>query len=170
MSFTSVVKNEISKHEFNEAGNISLLSAFISNSIFDDNHIKISTENASVARYIYNLVKELYNLHPKVTVRKGYNYNKKFLYIIEINNKVDVILKDVGLESGNIPKSFVIDDTEIKRYYLKGVFLLSGSINDPKTSRYHLEFVVDDNEYASFLSDLLNSFNLNSKYLLHENK
>ena len=54
MSFTGDVKNEISKHEFNEAGNISLLSAIISNSYLGDN-IKISTENASVARYVYNL-------------------------------------------------------------------------------------------------------------------
>lgn len=169
MSFTGDVKNEISKHEFNEAGNISLLSAIISNSTISDN-IKISTENASVARYVYNLVKELYTIYPKVTVRKGYNYNKKLLYIIEITDKKDIILRDTGLDNGIIPKSFITDDNEISRYYLKGVFTMCGSINDPKTSRYHLEFVVSTEEYASFLTDLLNTFNLNAKYLKHENR
>lgn len=170
MSFTSIVKNEVSKQELNQLTNISLLSAILSNSYIDNDIIRISTENASVARYIYNLIKEIYNLYPKVIVRKGYNYNKKLLYIIIINKKLDIILRDTGIESSRIPKSFIVDDTEILRAYLKGVFLLSGSINDPKTSRYHLEFVVNDKEYAEFLSDKLNTFNLNSKYIKHENK
>ncbi len=170
MSFTYTVKNEVSKQDFNGTGNISLLSAVISNSTFTSDLIKISTENASVARFIYNIIKELYNINTKVTVRRGYNYNKKLLYILEINTKVDVILRDVGLTTGVIPKQFIVDDTEVIKYYLKGVFLLSGSINDPKTSRYHLEFVVAKEEYAIFLCNLLNTFYLNSKYLKHENK
>ena len=170
MSFTGEVKNEISKQEFNEIGNISILSAILSNSLILKNSIKITTENASVARYVYNLIKELYNINPKITVRKGYNYNKKLLYILEILTDVEKILRDTGLIDGIIPKSFVIDDEELIRYYLKGAFLMSGSINDPKKSRYHLEFVVEDESYASFINDLLNTYNLNSKYLKHENR
>ena len=58
MSFTSNVKNEISKKEINEANQIeqiSELSAIVSNSSQILDTIKISTENASVARRIYNL-------------------------------------------------------------------------------------------------------------------
>ena len=170
MSFTSTVKNEISKHEYNEAGNISLLSAILSNSVYDNSNIKITTENASLARFIYSLFKELYNINAKVTVRKGYNYNKKLLYIIEVHENIAKILKDTGLEDGIIPKQFIVDDLEIIKYYLKGVFLLCGSINDPKTSRYHLEFVTNNESYAKFLCELLNTFYLNSKYLKHENR
>ena len=43
-------------------------------------------------------------------------------------------------------------------------------MNNPKTSRYHLEFVVSDQEYAIFINSLLNQYNLNSKYLKRENK
>lgn len=60
MSFTSNVKNEISKKEINEANQIeqiSELSAIVSNSSQILDTIKISTENASVARRIYNLEK-----------------------------------------------------------------------------------------------------------------
>ena len=172
MSFTSVVKNEVSKLNLDETGNISELSAIISTGAEINENIKITTENASVARHIYNLVKEIYQFVPKITVRKGYNYSKNLLYILEIKEK-DRILSDVGLYDKQellLPKHFVIDDPELIRYYLKGVFLLSGSINDPKTSRYHLEFVVDNEEYAVFLSDLLNQYYLNSKYLKRENK
>ena len=47
---------------------------------------------------------------------------------------------------------------------------MSGSINDPKTSRYHLEFLVNDEKYAFFISDLINKYNLNSKVLKRETK
>src|SRR5574344_2662537 len=171
MSFTSIVKNEVSKLELNETGNISELSAIITNGGIVSDTIKITTENASVARHIYTLLKEMYEIHPSVTVRKGYNYSKTLLFILEIKDNINIILKDVGLKDHNyIPKSFITDDPELIRYYLKGLFLLSGSINDPKTSRYHLEFVVDNEEYAIYIKNLLNTFNLNSKYLKHENK
>ena len=39
------------------------------------------------------------------------------------------------------------------------------SFNDPKTSRYHLEFNVNNLEYANFISELLNKYNLNSKVI-----
>ena len=54
--------------------------------------------------------------------------------------------------------------------YLSGLFLACGSINDPKTSRYHLEFLVDEEEYADFLSQLLSRLHLGSKVLKRENK
>ena len=65
MSFTSNVKNEISKKELNEANQIeqiSELSAIVSNSSQILDTIKISTENASVARRIYNLEKNIYKM------------------------------------------------------------------------------------------------------------
>ena len=164
------VKNEVSKQEFSNTSCISFLSAVVNNSYHDDNLIKINTENASVARCIYNIIKEKYNITPAITVRKGYNYNKKLLYILEIRKKIFDIYRDLGIVKDEIPKSFITDDIELSKDYLKGLFLMCGSINDPKTSRYHLEFVVSDNNYAAFITELLNQFLLKAKYLKHENK
>ena len=47
---------------------------------------------------------------------------------------------------------------------------MSGSINDPKKSQYHLELLFDNKEYALFFMNLLNSYYLNSKYLKRDNK
>ena len=88
MSFTSIVKNEISKLDTIETENISELSAIIRTIGNINNNINITTENASVARRIFNLVKEIYNITPKVIVRRGYNFNKNYIYILEINNKI----------------------------------------------------------------------------------
>lgn len=175
MSFTSIVKSEVSKLNTIETENITELSSIIRNiGIYENKLIKITTENSSVARRIFGLLKELYGVIAKITVRKGYNYNKRYIYILEITNKTEIILTDLGLLEGNcylnIPKQYILDDTESKRSYLRGLFLAIGSINDPKKSRYHLEFLVDNEEYAKFISNLLNTFQLNSKYIKRENK
>ena len=47
---------------------------------------------------------------------------------------------------------------------------MTGSINDPKKSRYHLEFLVENKEYAEFINDSLNKYQLNSKVLKRETK
>ena len=60
MSFTSIVKNEISKLDTIEAENISELSAIIRTIGIIDENIKIVSENASVARRIFNLIKDIY--------------------------------------------------------------------------------------------------------------
>ena len=170
MSFTSIVKNELSKLELNKLEAITLLSAIIKNTaIIEDKSIKIITENNSVARQIFNLVKEVYGIGPKITLRRGYNYKKNYIYILEIKEKIELIKEDLSLNT-NIPNGFIVDDDNLTRIYLRGVFIACGSVNDPKKSRYHLEFLVDSEEYANFVNSRLNSYFLNSKVLKRENK
>lgn len=170
MSFTSTVKNEVSKLEITEIDSITELSAIIRNSGIIDKNIKVTTENASVARRIFVLIKNLFNYASKITVRRGFNFNKNYIYIVELTHEIERIKKELSLD--NIPKEFIYSDIELKRAYLRGLFLSCGSVNDPKKSRYHLEFLVDDKEYAEFIKSLLNDseFNLNSKVIKRENK
>ena len=169
MSFTSVVKNEVSKLEVDKIEAISELSAILKNSSVITETIKVSTENASVARHIFQLFKEIYNISCKIIVRQGYNYNKNYIYILEISNLVDAIIKDLDLNS-NLPNDFLIADDALKRAYIRGLFIACGSINDPKKSRYHLELIVDTEDYAGFVNRLLNSYYLNSKVIKRDNR
>lgn len=170
MSFTGIVKNELSKLKLEKVEAVTLLSAILkNNSVIDQGSIKVTTENSSVARQVFNLVKELYNVVCKITVRHGYNYQKNYIYILEVNSKVNLIVKDLSLDT-NIPNIFILDDDNLTRIYLRGVFIACGSINDPKKSRYHLEFVVDTLEYANFIKDRLNLYNLNSKVIKRDNR
>jgi len=168
MSFTSEVKDEVSKLDIDNTEKISELSAIIQSN-YDSNKVKIVTENNSVARRIYSLIKELYNVYPSVTVRKGYNYNKKMLYILEVHHNTLEILKSLGINE-DIPADFIWADEDLIRAYLRGLFIMCASINDPKTSRYHLEFNLSNLKYAEFIQILLNKFNLNSKVLHRENR
>lgn len=169
MSFTSIVKNEVSKLQLQDIENISELSALIRNIGTINETIKITSENASVTRRVFNLIKDKYNVTPNIIVRRGFNFNKNYIYILEITHKIEQIIEDLSLES-NIPKQYIYDDQDLTASYLRGVFLGVGSINDPKKSRYHLEFLVNNLEYAKFISNLLNKFDLNSKVIKRETK
>ena len=171
MSFTSIVKNEVSKLETIESENISELSAIIRNIGVVNDVIQILTENASVARRIYALIKDSYHIQPMITVRRGYNFNKNYIYIVTIKQKVASILDDLSYQKEpNIPNEYIYSDDALLQSYLRGIFLSIGSINDPKKSRYHLEILVDNNKYANFVSRLLNTYELNSKVLKRDNK
>ena len=88
MSFTSVVKNEVSNIDLNEIERISELSAMILSGAVIDDSIKITTENSNIAKRIHKLIKDVYQINPMITMRKGYNYQKNHLYILQINEKM----------------------------------------------------------------------------------
>ena len=169
MSFTSTVKNEVSMLNTTKAENITELSALLKNTSTFSSKIKIQTENEAVAKRILKLLNDLFFINPHIIVRKGYNFNKNYLYIIEINKKVQEIIETLDLND-NIPKEYIYSDDDLIRAYLRGIFLGVGSINDPKKSRYHLEFMINNIEYTKFLIELLNKYNLNSKYIRRDNR
>ena len=115
------------------------------------------------------MLKETFFISPKIIVRKGYNFNKNYIYILEIHHSVKKIVDELEINC-NIPKKYMYSDDSLTRAYLRGVFLSCGSINDPKKSRYHLEFIVDNEEYAEFISNLLNHYHFNSKVIRRETK
>ena len=160
MTFTSNVKNELSSLTVSNIEEISELSAVIRNSYHDDKLIRIVTENILVAERIYRLISKTYEIQPKIIVRKGYNYNKNYLYILELK-EVELFLKDLNVET--VPKEYLVADEDQIGAYLRGLFLIKGSINDPKKSRYHLEFNVDNYKYAEFIIKLLSQYYINAK-------
>ncbi len=174
MSFSMDIKNEVTKLDSTKTEYISELSAIVRNtSIINDECLIINLENNAVARRIYKLFKNIYGVTPIITVRKRYNFNKNLNYILEIRSKIDKILKDLSIIDDNntylnIPKNYIISDEEEIRAYLRGVFISVGSVNDPKTSRYHLELSFDNLEYAKFINNILNKNYLNSKILKRE--
>ena len=171
MTFSTEIKNEISKLDSSKLEKISELSAIVRNNATIDGEIKIAIENNAIARRIYQIFKDLYEISPTIILRERIHFSRGF--ILKINKNQQEILTDLSILNNNyeyldIPKEYLINDEEELRAYLRGLFISSGSVNDPKTSRYHLEFIVDTKTYANFINDLLNSFNLNSKVIKRE--
>lgn len=174
-SFSMKVKSEIINLKSSKTEKISLLSAYIrNNAIITDSSILINTENLEISKFIFDLIKELYNIFPVITVRKSFNFKKGYSYLLKINNKKDLILKDLSLINHegyfiNIPREYIYESDDDKRSYLRGLFLATGSVNDPKTARYHLEFFIDDYDYSLFVCELLDDYFLNSKLIERTN-
>ena len=174
MSFATNVKNEICHIDEDNSQMIVELSAFFrNNAVYDGKKIDLLTENANIVKRIFLLVKECYQVNLSFVQKKNNNFAKNSLYLMTIDSKVDLILKDLSVYSENgyymvVPKEYITSSFDDARAYLRGTFLAKGSINDPKTSRYHLEFSIDTIEEAEFVQSLLNRFLLNAKVLTRE--
>ena len=165
MSFTTQIKDEITKIYNNTPEDLISLLVYLSfNSTITDDEILIYTENASVARWLFKLLKIFYNVEIRLTVRTIKRFRKKNIYILEIKEKKDIIVSDINNTLANINEA----SKEEKVAFLKGIFLSCGSVNDPKKNKYHLEFFTKEKSKATLINKLLHDLNLNSKILKRE--
>lgn len=165
MSFTTEVKNEICSFSFDNLDKMTELCGFVRNNYSKNgDKIILMTENPKVARRVFTLFKDIYDINLKVEQRKGVNFSNKKFYFIEVSSKVDVIFDDLCLNSDSV-KDYLIGERELKVAYLRGSFLACGSINDPKTARYHLEYLTEKYKEALIISNLLTFFDINNKII-----
>ena len=154
MSYTVKIKEEISNTKNTKSEIIAELSGYIrNNGNIDNNKIVLTTENVFLIKRLKEEFKQLFD--------------------IEIEEKYNNICETIGIldEKGSYLKTvpeYIVGANEEIRAYLKGVFFSSGSINDPKTSRYHMELLISEPEEAVFIQKLLNIFDLNAKILSRE--
>ena len=179
MSFSTDIKNEISRYSYTFSEKAALLSALIkingtlnmSNKSFV---IDIRTENAKTAKLIFLIVQELYKIDCRLLVSKKNKLNKNNVYIAQIRNNSLEILEDLEInKEGSLnpnPTMKTLKKEEDKRAYLTGCFLASGSINDPSSKNYHLEVSTNSLKHAEFLQKMISKFKLNPKVIQRRNK
>ena len=184
MSFSSKVKGEICRYvDITKSEALAQISAImkVSGTIgFSGKGItfRITTENPGSARLIFTLLKDNFNIHSKLMVKKSNSLKKNNIYMVVIDEEMGVrnllketcILREIdGVMSINyrIEDEMVKDDEE-RRAYIRGAFIGGGSISNPEKT-YHLEFVTHSEEYAVDLSKLINSYGLNSKVIQRKN-
>lgn len=162
MTFTTQIKEEITKEENNNIEDLTSLCTYLKfNATLEEDKMTVMVVNASVARWIFKLLKTNYNVLIKLTTRTMKRFKARNLYILEVKEKLDLIYKDID----NIFKEINTSSDEEKKAFLKGMFLACGSINDPKKNQYHLEFLVKEEEDAKLIDNLLNSLKIKSKVL-----
>ena len=162
MTFTTRIKDEITKEISNSLeSRIELLSYLKYMGVFTDNKITLLIENASVARYIFKLLKITYNININLTIRTQKRFKIKKIYILSINEKVNMIKNDINDLINTIKNSTKEEMTA----FLKGTFLCCGSINDPSKSKYHLEYLIDEEADSYLINDLLLKLRFKSKVI-----
>ncbi len=163
MTFTTKIKEEITALVPNNIieSRIELLSFLKYTYIIEDNKIKIYIENPNIARYIFKLIKANYNINVNLTIRTQKKFKLKKIFILSLNEKVNIIENDIK----ELDKEIIDSSFEEISSYLRGTFLANGSINDPSKSKYHLEFLVNNISDANTINNLLIKLKFNSKVI-----
>ncbi|MBP5444808.1 MAG: DNA-binding protein WhiA [Acholeplasmatales bacterium] len=166
MSFASDVKVELAKLKIDDCCKMASLSALLQLSgemsiNSEGAHVCFKTMNNTIARLFVSLVKDKYDLPINILVSKQ-NLTKNDVFNIVVDNANSVIT-DFDLFNKDYAhyNKYVKKDC-CKKSYIRGAFLATGSINDPKKS-YHLEIKCRNDECAIFIQMLLNSFRLNAR-------
>ena len=88
---------------------------------------------------------------------------KNYQYLVRLQKQVHEILTDLEIFDNNnglitgIPEK-IMSSEQRAMSYLRGAFLASGSVNNPETSRYHLEIYSLYEDHNQDLLKLMNNF------------
>ena len=178
MSFTSDVKEELSRIELSDNTKRAQLSALLQilasiNISSDGMKLTITTTNGAVIRRIATDLNYLYQIKCKITYQKQINLDKKTIYSVVVSEKVEDILFDLDLwtDKGlqDHPRMMFLNNDEMIRSYLAGCFMSSGSISSPTSTSYHMEIVANSEEHGQFLIKLLDKFYIKAKMTTRRN-
>ncbi len=170
MSFSSDVKNELLNYfEPKRHCAIAELAAVLLYNSFDVKigeklFLKIQSENRRIAEKSAELISNIFKINTEVIFE-----NKNCFIFIEDADQRHRILSAAGLidESSNrlnYVDPLVYSGVCCKRAYIRGCFLCIGSLCNPEKN-YHLEFVNSDVHNATYLMNVINSFQIESKII-----
>ena len=170
MSFTTDVKEEVLLLENKEKSELSAMIKLAGSLGISSKGLTLSvvTENAKVARHIYELILHFYGVRSEVRHHQKTNLRKNRVYTVYLEEGVESMLADLqladsffGIETGISP--LILAEEEASRAYLRGSFLVSGSIRNPESGKYQLEITSVYSDHAHDLSELMQRFLLPAK-------
>ena len=181
MSFSSKVKEELSKDCNNPRhcciAETAAIISMCGKVIFDEKdrvRIEIHTENVTVARKYFTLLKKTYNINTDISIRHSSSLNKGRSYILSVNDDETArkilmtcrLMKPFGVieEDFSISDSLIIQRECCKRAFIRGAFLASGSVSDP-VKTYHFEIVCLSEAKAKQLQMIMETFNINARVI-----
>ncbi|MCQ2560549.1 MAG: DNA-binding protein WhiA [Clostridia bacterium] len=178
MSFTSETKNELTKTIAERkccqlaeiagflrfAGSITLSGGKLG--------IKVTTDNAAVARLFISLMKEYFGAKASLALGEATPLAKGRIYELFITPDMnsEPILRETGILGVREGSNFITDGLPsdiirkrcCKKAALRGIFLGCGAITDPAKG-YHLELTCGSEYMAGDVKKLVNSFGLKAK-------
>lgn len=179
MSFSREIKEELSKHiptgrhcQIAEIAAIISLCGKISVNEKEQHFIKIVTENLTVARKYFMLIKEAFQGDIQIQVRRNRYLKRSNSYALIIKDSqmsmrilnATKLINQQGdiVEEMSIISNRVVQNTCCKRAFIRGAFLAAGSMSDPEKT-YHFEIITTTEEKAAQLRDMIRFFNVDAK-------
>lgn len=167
-SYASDVKKELTALELHPEHAKAELAAFLRmNGVLNlHDHqfsLDITTENPAIARRIFKLIKVAFKIEPLLIVSRKMKLKKNNQYLVRLQRNVKEILEELQIwddQEGfvtHVP-SRIMASREGAMSYLRGAFLAGGSVNNPETSRYHLEIYSTYEDHNDGLAELMNKY------------
>ena len=130
------------------------------------------TENVSVARKYFTLLKKTFKIEADIRIRKNTYLKKASVYRVAVNSHEDTV-RILQATKFVTPEFEITDDLSTmnhlvvqkdccKRAFLRGTFLAAGSISDPEKA-YHLEIVCATEERALQVQSILRELELDAR-------
>ncbi len=158
MSFSSEVKEELSKHispaRHCQIAELAAILHFCGQYGRDQDGnytIGFQTENGMIARKGFTLLKKTYNIDTDVAMGE---------------EQMRGILDKIGNLEEPV-SNLLIKNSCCQRAFLRGAFLCIGSMSDPQKS-YHLEFVCTDEDKARQLQRMIQGFGIDAKIIIRK--
>ena len=174
MSFSGMVKEELSK-QISSARHcrIAETAALLSSGgrLTEAGHLKLQMENDTVIRKYFTLLRKTFNIETEISIRESSNQKKGQVYYVELSDEKQVqeVLQGTKLTSEDADGGMLFSGNGLvtqqnccKRAFIRGAFLASGSISDPRKG-YHFEIVCADERKAQQLQDIIRSFQIDAK-------
>lgn len=175
MSFSGEVKEELTKHvSASRHCQIAELAALLHfcGTVKEIDGLPVlgfQTENQSVIRKYFTLMEKTFNIGIDVVREHSYSFlleDKKLVYKVLQTVK---LLDDNGrvLSFDQPVSAILIKNSCCQRAFLRGAFLVAGSMSDPEKS-YHLEIVCTNNMQAVQIRDMIQGFGIEAKIVLRK--
>ncbi|GBG96643.1 DNA-binding protein WhiA [Lactococcus termiticola] len=174
MSFSSDIKKELTSLPASKTSLLALIRMNGSLGISGQLTLSIQTENAAIAKYIYQMLQDFYDVKGEIRVHQKTTLSKNRVYQVFLDENVNQLLDELQLadslmlETG-LPAS-VKADVKLQPEYLRGAFLSNGSIHNPESGEYQLSIASVYQEHAEELQAVFMNFDLNAKVIARKNR
>lgn len=132
--------------------------------------LRFTCNNMSVIRHFIKLCKKVCEIEFEIASRVVNRFDNHTVFTCEIFKNADIIIKKINLigsESEN--RNNITTNSEIMSAYLRGAFLVRGSVNDPMSKNSHLEIISISETEVLFIQKLMNLFELNARITKRKN-
>ena len=173
MSFSGMVKEELSgqipraRHcRIAELAAMLSICGRLSENPADDGALVIHTENETVSRKCFTLIKKTFNIEAEDYHGEDHHGGRPqdHSLLIRDPSRIGLIMAAARLMpsagGGIVPADgLALERSCCRRAFIRGAFLASGSISDPNKG-YHFEIVCPDPGRAAFLQRMMEDFGI----------
>lgn len=127
--------------------------------------IAFTSNSMGIIRRFVKILKKKYDIEYSIIQRTISRLDNHVVFTCEISSGADLIAKDFKL----IGESNDINTEEEKKAFLRGAFLVRGSVNDPNSKSSHLEISYNSDNEILYLQKIMNEFDLNARISKRKN-